>query len=182
MIIQILGNGEKRAVVYPLLHILNNFGGGLLITDDGMYRRVVTDKDGFIGNVRLFISPRTSHAVLKAAGIYTYGYDVVIHDVGTYSGEADAVINVRRACDEDGECEDGEYKLFADFERGDNKQSFIPLTMPLLKELRDIEVSGRLGAFKNPAAVKTLCPVFAEILGVSEGAIRYLLRKGGTLT
>lgn len=182
MNIRILGRGEKRAVVYPLLHILNNFGGGLLISDDGMYRRVVTDKDGFVGNVRLFVGAKTSHAALKSEGIYTYGYDTVIRDTDEIFEDIDVTIRVCRAYPDDGERIACDYEVCADFVRGNDKKPFIPLTVPLLRELRDIEVSGRFGAFRNAAAVKTLCPIFADIFSVSSSAIKNLLRKGGALT
>ena len=178
MTIQITGNGEKRAVVYPLLHILNHFGGGLLISDDGMYRRMFTDKDGFIGNVKLIAGSMTSFDTLKS--IHTHGYDIVIRDTEDVLDNADFIIRVCRSRnDNSGRAV---MEICADFERPKGKMRFIPLSLSLLRELRNIEVSGRLGAFRNAAAVKVLCPVFADILGVSPAAIKNLLRKGGALT
>lgn len=182
MIIQIIGEGEKRAVVYPLLHLLNHFNGGTLISNDGMYRRVITNTDGFIGNIKICISADAANANLREQRSFADAYDIAVRDTGDLIEETGAVIRVCRACDTADKAKGGEYLVYADFLPPANKKPFIPLALPLLRELRDIEVSGRLGAFRNRAAIKALCPIFADIFHVPEITIKNLLRKGIILT
>ena len=186
MNIQIHGLGEKRAVVYPLLYLLNQLDGAQLITDDTAYRRLVPSGVSSIGNIAVSICAGGIGEAFPA-GERTGEYAVTVFDCGGHAvemGEGDETIWVKRA-KENGDAPVHAYRVACvDFERpsGQSKAPFVSLSLPLLRRYHRMEAIGRLEAVPDKASVRALAPMFAEIFNLSEKTVKFMLTKGGAQT
>jgi hypothetical protein len=152
------------------LRLLNQLNGGLLVTDNALYRGL-TIAD-YIGNVRVSFD----------TNIKTNEYDIVVRDCNEKSDNAECNIYIKHVKDDTETPKDGAV-IYADFERPTDKNAlFLPLTMPFLRELHGMETSGRLEPLKNRAALSALSKLFAPIFEIAPKSIRILLSKGGALS
>ncbi|GHU92401.1 hypothetical protein FACS1894202_14830 [Clostridia bacterium] len=171
MTINLNGRGDRRVVAYPLLRLMNQLNGGLLITDNALYRSL-TIAD-YIGNVRVSFD----------MNIKTNDFNIVVRDCCDFEVNADYNICVKSVKGNDAPVPKDSTVIYADFERPTDKNTlFLPFTLPFLRELHGMEMSGRLEPLRNRAALSALSKLFAPIFEIAPKSIRLLLSKGGALS
>ena len=191
----ILGLADKRPVVYPLLYVLSLSGSVLFISDDGAYRRLLTEytNKGNIGNVLVYTNHTINGEVLKRDGVNPGDYDHVVYALMDGVFEKDG-LNIYTQQDaspfrqahplDDTEQIENFQTVRIGFEAPSEKGAFfIPISEPLLRELHKVENHCRLSPPKNAKAVAVLSALFAPAFGKTEKEMRkYLCYKGGILT
>lgn len=192
MKLYILGIADKRPILYPLLHILDLLGGALLVTDDGAYRRLLTERGrmGGIGNIFVYSGADVSNKELRRNEIDPAGFEHTVYALldDTAVPESGFTIYARQDGSPfadphplDDRDESQTFKVVhVGFEAPKEKgTSYIPINDALLKELHTVENLCQLKATKNQKLISVLAPLFAQCLGRDEKSVRKLLGYKG---
>ena len=191
----ILGLADKRPILYPLLYILSMSGNTLFASDDGAYRRLLSDhgKKGYIGNVHVYINTDINGETMERdkinPGFYDHTVYALLDDLGgkdgltIYTKQDGSPFREIHPLDDAAQTQDFK-TVHIGFKAPAEKGAFyIPLTESLMKECHNVENLCRLQPTKNPKVIAVLSSLLAPAFSKSEKEMRKLLAyKGGRLT
>lgn len=180
----IIGYGDKRPIVYPLLYVLNFLGSTILVTDDTDFVRLLPGNGfiGQVGNTQVFIVPD-----IGAVNVSDYEHVVYVAFEKTRCEDCHTIYTVQ-----DSSPLKPFYKVPAEgdkivqigYEASKEKdRRFIMLEETLLREMYRVENLSRLMPVKNKKLLNVLASLFADSFGRDIKAMKKLLcYKGGKLT
>ena len=184
MKISLRGGADKRPIVYPLLYILNQLGGALLVTEDGAYRRLLQSggvRTGSVGNVRIYSHGHIDREELERYECNPEHFRYMVSDrLETVMKDSDRVITVQRDGDIEPVDESSKYYIRVGFNAPKDKNlSFVKLDISIYKWLYHIESVHRLDLPRDKGFLKPLTGLFADMLDLSPKAIEKLYKGGG---
>lgn len=101
MVISVIGDTDKRPIMYTLLNLCQKLGDVLLVTKESRYSRFVEDDDtgddlvsGFFQNVYIIISSLSADEVQSEAGYNRDDYEYIIYD-NILDSDSDLILYVQ---------------------------------------------------------------------------------------
>lgn len=120
MILSVIGDTDKRPIMYTLLKVCQYLGDVLLVTNDRHYARLIEEPEedvevtaGHFQNIFIVVTDKTPDEASQAVGYRVDDYEFIIYD-NKVDVAGDSIIYVA-GC----EMSDTEYSMLSYLEEGD---------------------------------------------------------------
>lgn len=153
MIISVIGETDKRPVIYTLLRVCQFMGDVLIVTNDRHYKRLIEHPEmdvevyaGHFQNTFIVVSDATPDEVSQAVGYNATDYDYIIYD-GQLDAASDVVVFVAGSDISDAENDMLDYLDEGDYVTiglGFGKKNAVPYSNNMFKNVELIEAKRTL--------------------------------------
>lgn len=148
MILSVIGDTDKRPIMYTLLKVCQYLGDVLLVTNDRHYARLIEQPEedvevtaGHFQNIFIVVTDKTPDEASQAVGYVAEDYEFIIYD-NKVDAAGDVIIYVA-GC----EMSDAEYSALGYLEEGDyitinfgfGKKNVIPYTGKMFSNCELVE-------------------------------------------